>query len=236
MKKKLIFALMAILAIGMSMAIVACGSDDDDEPNGGGGSTQMYARLCDPLWGGFAGSRIYFLSFSSDGSVTESVNGKEHYGTWSFPDNSGENIQINGNLSIIEYLGESRLSLSFSGKQMTLYAWSTGKSMSFTDYSGGGGGGGGDDSNERVPTKVLCITVISSGGSKSVNDDEYDWYRGTYGSSPALYRSRTGSDSDYVVLGRRNTDSTREGYRVSGYDYMATDSPILHTMKYYYFN
>lgn len=235
-KKKLVFALMAILATVMSMSITACGGDDDDGEPGNGGSTQMYARLCDPLWGAFINSRTCFMSFGTDGTVTEGFNFKERYGTWSFTDNSGEKIKIDGNLIITEYLGESQLNLSFSGKTMTLYAPGTGKSVSFTDYSGGSGGGGGTESDEKVATEVLCITVMTGGGSKSVTDEIFHWYSGTYGSSPALYKSRNAADWDYVLIGRRNTDSTREGYRVSGYKYMATESPILHTMKYYYFD
>ncbi len=241
-KNNLLLVLMAIFVIGMTVAVTACGKDDGDVPGNGddnGYSSEMYAKLCDPLWGSFANSRMSFLSFSTDGTVMESFNRQEHYGTWSFQDNSYNTIEIYGNLTITEYLGESRLNLSFSGRDMTLYAPGTGKSMTFTDYSGGSGGsggGGGNESDERVSTEVLCITVITSDGSKSVSDEVYHWYRGTYGSAPALYRSRSASDSDYVLLGRRNTDSTREGYRVSGFDYMATESPLLHTMKYYYFD
>lgn len=234
-KKNLFFALMSILGMVMSVALTACGNDNDNEPENGS-SKDMYVKLCNPLWGTFINSRTCFLSFSTDQNVTESFNRREHYGTWSFVDNNLDKIQINGNLSIIEYLGDSQLNLTISANEMTLYAPSTGNSVIFTNYSGGNDEGGDSESNERVSTRVLCITVITGGGNKSVSDEVYDWYRGMYGESPALYRSRSASDRDYVVLGRHNTDSSCEGYRVSGFDYKATDSPNLNTMKYYYFN
>ena len=225
--------LLLLSVICVSATFTACGGDDDDEPQWNDSATAKQ-KLCGKIWSTYTPAGTFWFMFDENGTFEETRIGipiEETRASWYFSSDDCTAVHISG--GNFAYVYGNYYELSFPGDQMTLSNF--GETFTFTNLSGAGGGSGSETA-PRTPTEVLCITVYTDGHNETVEHAVYDWYLGFYGSAPALYKNRNDYKTDYVVLGRTNTDRDCHGYNVSGFKYVATASPILHTRVYYYFS
>lgn len=227
-------SLLLLAVVFMSVCLPACGHTD--EPDRGTDPAAVEDQLCGKIWSTYTPAGTYWFLFDRNGTFEETRIGipiEETRASWYFTSDDCTAVHISG--GNFAYVYGNYYELSFPGDQMTLTNF--GETFTFTNLSGGGGGGGsGGDTDTRTPTEVLCITVYTVDHNETVEYDVYDWYLGFYGSAPALYKNRNDYKTDYVVLGRTNTDRDFHGYNVSGFKYVATESPLLHMRVYYYFS
>ena len=99
--------------------------------------------------------------------------------------------------------------------------------------SGSSSGGTSSDEVQQVSAFVVIWRYMAGGY------DEYSWEKKTMyviNSLGRMYLSTNKTMSGSVGKLQPNTDRTKGGYNVSGYNYYTMDIPDLHTTKYYYVN
>ena len=234
MKKTFLFILMAVI----SCLFTACKEKNEPENNQESVSVTMQDITCTATTAHIVFNLKYTNAHIKDVGVMYGLT-TQNYDEWLLSTLSSSNLATLQSKTSGAYDVSFDIKSLKTGSRYGVYAYAITDNDDITmtseyQFTPSGSSGGGSSSTPQKVTAFVVTWRFMAG-----EYDEYSWNKATMyviDELGKLYLSKDGTMARSIGRLQTNTDRTRGGYNVSGYNYYTWDKPDLHTTKYYYVN
>lgn len=230
--------LLLLLSIAIVLAVTSCKDRNEPSNNQGNVSVTMQDITCTATTAHIVFNLKYTNAHIKDAGLMYGLT-TQNTSEWLFATLSSSNLATLQSKTSGAYDVSFDIKSLKTGSRYGVYAYAITDNDDITmtseyQFTPSGSSDGGSSSTPQKVTAFIVTWRFMAG-----EYDEYSWNKETMyviDELGKLYLSKDGTMARSIGKLQANTDRTRGGYNVSGYNYYTWDKPDLHTTKYYYVN